>query len=135
MDFISALVSTPSDFRHLSPLVFEKALREAETELLEPFLNFELRIPKEHSSRIMYDLQQMRAAVERIDTRNNETILYGKIPVETSKSYQIQLISYTNGKGLFLTEPWGYDTYLGKPVEKAGKTDPAGAKVRNLFQD
>lgn len=133
--FYFSPVSTPSDFRHLSPLVFEKALREAETELLEPFLTFELRIPKEHSSRIMYDLQQMRASVDQIDTRNNETILYGKIPVETSKSYQIQLISYTNGKGLFLTEPWGYDTYLGKPVEKAGKTDPAGAKVRNLFQN
>lgn len=127
-------VSTPSDFRHLTPLVFERALREAETELLEPFMNFELRIPKENSSRIMYDLQQMRASVERIDTRNNEIILYDKIPVETSKSYQIQLISYTNGKGVFLIEPCGYDTYLGKPVEKARRADFVVDKTRSLFQ-
>ncbi|EGW38881.1 tetT domain protein [Desulfosporosinus sp. OT] len=49
----------------------------------------------------MYDLQQLRASIERIDTKNSETILHGKIPGETSKSYQIQLISYTNGKGVF----------------------------------
>jgi len=132
--YYSSPVSTPSDFRHLTPLVFEKALRMAETELLEPFMSFELRIPNENSSRAMYDLQQMRASVERIDTRNNETILYGKIPVETSKSYQIQLVSYTNGKGVFLIEHHDYDTYLGKPVEKARKPDPAGDKIRNLFQ-
>ncbi len=132
--FYFSPVSTPSDFRHLTPFVFEKALREAETELLEPFLNFELRTPTEYSSRVMYDLQQMRASVERIDTKNTETVLYGKIPVETSKSYQIQLISYTNGKGVFLIEPYGYDTYLGKPVEKVRETKPTGDKIRNLFQ-
>lgn len=111
-------ISTPSDFRHLAPLVVEKALKIAEMELLEPFMHYELRIPKENSSRAMHDLQQMRASVESLDTRNNETILHGKIPVETSKSYQIQLISYTNGKGVFLLDPCGYDTYLGKPVKK-----------------
>lgn len=127
-------VSTPSDFRHLTPHVFEKALRMAGTDLLEPFMNFELCVPKEHGSKIMYDLQQKRANIERIDARNNETIFYGKIPVETSKSYQIQLISHTNGRGVFLTEPCGYDIYMGDPVGKDRKINSDGDKIRSLFQ-
>ncbi|MDQ7093609.1 tetracycline resistance ribosomal protection protein [Desulfosporosinus sp. PR] len=119
--FYFSPVSTPADFRHLTPLVVEKALRKAETELLEPFMEFELCVPKEYSSKAMYDLQQMRASVERIETKNSETILQGKIPGETSKSYQIQLISYTNGKGIFLTKLCGYDVYLGKPSERIKK--------------
>ncbi|WP_407314489.1 hypothetical protein [Desulfosporosinus sp. SB140] len=120
--FYFSPVSTPADFRHLTPLVFGKALRKAETELLEPFMDFELCVPKEYSSKAMYDLQQMRAAsVERIDTKNSETIFHGKIPGETSKSYQIQLISYTNGKGIFLTKLCGYDVYLGKPSDRTKK--------------
>ena len=126
-------VSTPSDFRHLTPLVFEKALREAETELLEPFMDFELHTPKEYSSRAMYDLQQMRAHIEQIDAENDETILRGRIPVETAKSYQVQLISYTNGKGMFLTKPCGYDVYLGSPMYKARKEDAITDKIRHLF--
>ncbi len=126
-------VSTPSDFRHLTPFVFEQALIKSETDLLEPFMDFELHIPKEYSSRAMYDLQQMRAIMEGIDGDNGETIMYGRVPAETVKSYQIQLISYTNGKGLFLTRPCGYDVYLGPPMYKARKQNPITDKIRHLF--
>lgn len=126
-------VSTPSDFRHLTPLVFERALIKSETELLDPFMDFELHTPKEYSNRAMYDLQQMRALIERIDAENGETILYGRIPAETAKSYQVQLISYTNGKGMFLTKPCGYDVYLGPPMYKARKENTITDKIRHLF--
>lgn len=126
-------VSTPADFRHLTPIVFEKALREAETDILEPFMDFELHTPKEYSSRAMYDLQQMRAHIEQIDAENDETILRGRIPAETSNSYQVQLISYTNGKGIFLTKPCGYDVYLGPPMYKARKENAITDKIRHLF--
>ena len=126
-------VSTPSDFRHLTPLVFEQALIKAETELLEPFMDFELHIPKEYSSKVMYDLQQMRARIERIDAEKDETMMYGRIPTETSKSYQVQLTSYTNGKGVFLINPCGYDIYVGMPLYKARKENAITDKIRHLF--
>ena len=126
-------VSTPSDFRHLTPLVFEQALIKAETELLEPFMDFELHIPKEYSSKVMYDLQQMRARIERFNAEKDETIMYGRIPTETSKTYQVQLTSYTNGKGVFLTNPCGYDIYVGMPLYKARKESASIDKTRHLF--
>jgi len=40
-------VSTPADFRHLAPIVFEQALKQSGTELLEPCLSFELYVPQD----------------------------------------------------------------------------------------
>jgi hypothetical protein len=43
-----------------------ETLRKAGTELLEPYMNYELRVPKECGNRAMCDLQQMRALIEEI---------------------------------------------------------------------
>ena len=58
----------------------------------------------------------MRASIEDIIAKGEETTLSGKIPVDTSKSYQSELLSYSNGKGIFITEPYGYDIYNDKPI-------------------
>jgi len=59
--------------------------------------------------------------------------MYGRIPTETSKTYQVQLTSYTNGKGVFLTNPCGYDIYVGMPLYKARKESASIDKTRHLF--
>lgn len=48
-------VSTPADFRLLSPIVLEQALKKAGTELLEPYLHFEIYAPQEYLSRAYHD--------------------------------------------------------------------------------
>ncbi len=76
---------------------------------------------------------QMRARIERFNAEKDETIMYGRIPTETSKTYQVQLTSYTNGKGVFLTNPCGYDIYVGMPLYKARKESASIDKTRHLF--
>lgn len=124
-------VSTPSDFRHLTPYVFEKALRKAGTELLEPFSNYELQIPKEYSGKAMSDIQLMRGSITQIRSINSQVILNGEIPSQTSENYQAQVISYTNGLGLFISEPSGYSVYSGKPICNPKKEAPD--KLKYLF--
>lgn len=109
-------VSTPSDFRNLTPYVFWEALRKAGTEILEPYLKYTVQVPNDFCGRVMSDLRKMRASIEDIIGKGEETTLSGRIPVDTSKSYQAELLSYSNGKGIFITEPYGYDIYNAEPI-------------------
>ena len=100
-------VSTPSDFRNLTPYVFWEALRKSGTEILEPYLKYTVQIPNDFCGRLMSDLRKMRASIADIRAKGEETTLTGIIPVDASKSYQVELLSYSNGKGIFITEQIG----------------------------
>ena len=128
-------VSTPSDFRNLTPYVFWETLRKSGTEILEPYLKYTVQVPNDFCGRVMGDLGKMRASIADIVAKGEETTLTGKIPVDTSKSYQAELLSYSNGKGIFLTEPCGYDIYDGEPIINNMKSNDSNKEgLRYLFQ-
>lgn len=104
----SSVDSTPADFRNVTPMVLMEAIDKAKTRLLEPINEFELRVPDYAISKAMFDLRIMGAEYESPIAVGDEYILTGTIPVETSKSYQIKIASYTEGKGIFITKFYGY---------------------------
>ncbi|WP_027631504.1 tetracycline resistance ribosomal protection protein [Clostridium hydrogeniformans] len=104
----SSPVSTPADFRDLTPMVFMEALYKAGTKLLEPIHEFELRIPQEVLSKALWDLETMRAEFNNPIIEGEEFLINGLIPVENSKEYKMKIASYTGGKGMFLTRFYGY---------------------------
>ncbi len=106
-EFFSPM-STPADFRNVTPMVFMEALYEAKTDLLEPFHEFELRIPSNVLSKAIWDLETMRATFDNPIVIEDEFLIKGFIPVENSKEYRLRLTSYTEGKGMFLTKFYGY---------------------------
>lgn len=126
-----SVTSTPADFRNLTPMVLMEALNKAGTFLMEPLYEFSLKIPISSSGRVMSDLQKMRADVNNISAEEEDIYIEGLIPVNTSKKYTIELNSYTEGKGIFLTKFHGYTKvplYLGQCREKA-KIDPLNKKM------
>ncbi|NYB74999.1 tetracycline resistance ribosomal protection protein [Sedimentibacter hydroxybenzoicus DSM 7310] len=128
-------VSTPSDFRNLTPYVFWEALRKSGTEILEPYLKYTVQVPNDFCGRAMSDLGKMRASIADIIAKGEETTLTGKIPVNTSKSYQAEILSYSNGKGIFITEPCGYDIYSGEPIINDIRSNDSNKEgLRYLFQ-
>ncbi len=100
--------STPADFRNLTPMVLMEAIDNAKTELLEPYYSFELKIPEAVSGKAMSDLEKMRTIFDETIVNENEFIVKGIIPVDTSKNYNLKLASYTEGKGVFYTKLYGY---------------------------
>ena len=128
-------VSTPSDFRNLTPYVFWEALRKSGTEILEPYLKYIVQVPNDLCGRVMSDLEKMRASISDIIAKGEEITLTGKIPVDTSKFYQAELLSYSNGKGIFITESCGYDIYDGELIiNNIKNNDSNKAGLRYLFQ-
>lgn len=123
--------STPADFRNLTPMVFMEALDNAKTNILEPFYDFELKVPELVAGKAMNDIQQMRGVFGNPCINGNTFILRGTIPVDTCKGYQLQVASYTEGKGVFSTKFRGYGPYPLSDVKTREKTmvDPLNKKL------
>lgn len=76
----------------------------------------------------------MRASINSIDALVDFTNISGRIPVNTSKSYQADLLSYFNGEGIFITEPCGYDLSKEDPLNDNVRVDKNVEILRYLFQ-
>ena len=110
-------VSTPADFRQLTPYVFRLALQQSGVDILEPMLYFELQIPQAASSKAITDLQKMMSEIEDISCNNEWCHIKGKVPLNTSKDYASEVSSYTKGLGIFMVKPCGYQ------ITKGGYSD------------
>ena len=106
-------VSTPADFRQLTPYVFRLALQQSGVDILEPMLYFELQIPQAASSKAITDLQKMMSEIEDISCNNEWCHIKGKVPLNTSKDYASEVSSYTKGLGVFMVKPCGYQITKG----------------------
>ena len=109
-------VSTPSDFRFLAPIVLEQTLKKAGTQLLEPYLSFILFTPQGYLSRAYNDAQKHCAIIETSQSKNDEIIFTGHIPVRCINEYRNTLTLYTNGQAVFLTELKDYQIATCEPV-------------------
>jgi ribosomal protection tetracycline resistance protein len=106
--FYYSPVSTPADFRQLAPYVFRLALQESGVDILEPVLRFNLEIPQHAHSRAIIDLQKMHGNITHINNNQEWVSIEGEIPLDTSKEYPVEVKAYTQGIGVFVTEPLDY---------------------------
>ena len=126
-------VSTPSDFRFLAPIVLEQTLKKAGTQLLEPYLSFILFTPEGYFSRAYKDAQKHCAIIETSQSKNDEVIFTGHIPVRCINEYRNILTLYTNGQAVFLTELKGYQIATCEPVIQSRRPNNRIDKVRHMF--
>ncbi|HFU4205174.1 TPA: tetracycline resistance ribosomal protection mosaic protein Tet(O/W/32/O) [Streptococcus suis] len=126
-------VSTPADFRLLSPIVLEQALKKAGTELLEPYLHFEIYAPQEYLSRAYHDAPRYCADIVSTQVKNDEVILKGEIPARCIQEYRNDLTYFTNGQGVCLTELKGYQPAIGKFICQPRRPNSRIDKVRHMF--
>lgn len=101
--------STPADFRNLSPMVFMEALNISKTSLLWPINKFYIKVDRCHYGRIMSDLMTMKAYDLSVDEVKESLMITGKIPVETSLSYEKKFASVTSGMGIFHQVFYAYE--------------------------
>lgn len=126
-------VSTPSDFRFLAPIVLEQTLKKAGTQLLEPYLSFILFTPQGYLSRAYNDAQKHCAIIETSQSKNDEIIFTGHIPVRCINEYRNTLTLYTNGQAVFLTEFKDYQIATCEPVIQSRRPNNRIDKVRHMF--
>lgn len=110
----------PNDFTIATPMGIMDGLKNCDTNLLEPILNFRITAPEEILGTIASDLTKMRASFANPEFENGKVILSGKVPAATSMDYPIKLASISGGKAKISTK---FDSYQECALEN-GKTIP-----------
>lgn len=106
--------STAAAFRHLTPIVFMEALNIAETKLLWPVNKFIMKVDRAHYGKILSDLLSMKAFEINTIEESDKMTITGKIPVETSYSYDKRFVALTSGMGMFSQF---FDRYMETPED------------------
>lgn len=97
------------DFRQAATRAVRQALMKADSILLEPVFDFEITIPSDCLSRVLYDLEMKNAKMEVEQKDNGDMFIHGKGPVRTLQNYQSELTAITKGNGIFICNLAGYD--------------------------
>ena len=87
------------DFRQATYRAVRQGLMLAKSQLLEPWYAFRLEVPAENIGRAMSDIQRMEGTFDPPESGEETAVLTGFAPVSTMRSYPMEMVSYTRGRG------------------------------------
>jgi ribosomal protection tetracycline resistance protein len=118
-------VSSPSDFRNLTPLVLMRALEEAGTVVCEPMLRVGLEVPMWAITGVLAALGRLGAAVKNQSVRGDLTTIGTVVPAARIPDLRRQLPGLTAGEGVMESTFDGYRPVHGEPPVRPRTTvDP-----------
>ncbi len=98
------------DFRQATYRAVRQGLMQAESVLLEPWFAFVLEIPPSSVGRALTDLERMGASFSMPEIRETDAVIRGRAPLSGIRSYHMEVVSFTHGKGRLSMNYDGYDT-------------------------
>ena len=87
------------DFRQATYRAVRQGLMLAKSQLLEPWYAFRLEVPVENLGRAMTDIQRMEGSFDPPESGEETAVLTGFAPVATMRSYPMEVVGYTRGRG------------------------------------
>jgi ribosomal protection tetracycline resistance protein len=93
-------LSSPQDFRKLTPLVVMEALKRAGTVVCEPVHHFRLETPADTLNVLLPVLARLHAVPGVTGTKDSWSTLEGDIPVAKVHELRQQIPPLTRGEGL-----------------------------------
>ena len=84
------------------------AMQEAEVDLLEPVMRFEIQTPEEFTSSIIADLNSRRAEVGGLGVEDQLQKIVGLVPLAQMFGYATAVRSLSQGRASFTMEPAGF---------------------------
>ena len=114
------------DFRQSSCRAVRHGLMKNSSKVLEPWYDFEIRLPEGNAGRAMSDITtKLSGEFEGPVTVDGEALLTGRAPVATIQNYQAELTAYTKGFGKMSLSFAGYfDCHDAEAVVLAAGYDP-----------
>ena len=96
------------DFRQATYRAVRQGLKSTESVLLEPYYEFRMEIPAEFVGRALTDIQRMAGEFQTPDTEGDFEVITGSAPVSEMRDYQLEVTSYTKGRGRLFCTLKGY---------------------------
>lgn len=100
--------STARDFRHLTPMVLMSALHQAGTTVCEPVERFELEVPADTVSAVVYRLGNLNAETDEIVSGPIDARILGRVPLGSVYELSKQLPGLTRGEATLVREFAGF---------------------------
>lgn len=110
--------SSEMAFKIAGSLAFKKAAQECGLVLLEPYMNMEIRVGKDHVGDVMGDLNSRRGKVMGMDSDGKSEIINAQVPQSEILIYATELTSMTGGLGSFSIEFSHYEEVPAQIAEK-----------------
>ena len=122
-------LSTPSDFRDLTPIVLMDALDTAGSAVCEPMLRVSLEAPATAAGSLQTTLGRLAAAVTNQTVRGDLTTIHALVPAARLRDLQRHLPQLTAGEGVLEST---FDSYRpvhrDPPVRRRTTVDPRHRK-------
>ncbi|XP_021107335.1 ribosome-releasing factor 2, mitochondrial isoform X2 [Heterocephalus glaber] len=80
------------------------ALKKADKQVLEPLMNLEIIVPRDYLSPVLADLAQRRGNIQEIQTRQDNRVVIGFVPLAEIMGYSTVLRTLTSGSATFALE-------------------------------
>jgi elongation factor G len=93
--------SSEMAFKIAGSLAFKKAVQEAKPVLLEPIMEVNVYVPKEHVGDVMGDMNSRRGKVLGMDSTDKFEVINAHVPQKEVLLYAPDLTSMTGGRGTF----------------------------------
>jgi ribosomal protection tetracycline resistance protein len=118
-------LSTPADFRKLTPLVLMQALHEAGTSVCEPVVRGELEIPAASIGGVTAALGRLGASLETQSLRGDLATIETVLSAARAQELQRELSKLTGGEGVLEASFIGYEPVSGeRPTRKRTTASP-----------
>jgi elongation factor G len=102
-------LSSELGFRLATSLALKKALAEANSVLLEPWMRLEVVVPEEFMGEVIGDLNSRGGSVEAVEPKGGTNILRALAPLAAMFGYSTALRSASQGRALFTMQFSHYD--------------------------
>ena len=95
-------------FAQAAAQALRQALGEAEVEVLEPVMAFEVETPEEFASGLIADLGSRHADVQDVRAEEDVRSIHGRVPLATMFGYSTVIRSLSQGRASFTLRPAGF---------------------------
>jgi elongation factor G len=113
-----AVDSSEMAFKIAGSLAFKKGVQEANPVLLEPIMEMEIMVDKDHVGDVMGDLNSRRGKVLGMDTAGKCEVVKAHVPQSEIQLYAPDLTSMTGGRGTFTVRFSHYEEVPAHIAEK-----------------
>jgi len=96
-------------FEQAAMIAVEKAIKQAEPTLLEPFMRLEVEVPEEYFGQVQSNLLGKRGLITDYRTHGKMRVITAKVPLAEMFGYSSELRSATGGRGTFTMELLSYE--------------------------
>ena len=97
------------DFRQATYRAVRQGLKCAKSILLEPVYEYQLEVPVDMIGRAMSDIQKMQGTFSSPELDGEFAVLKGTAPVVHMRDYQMEVVSYSKGRGRLFCTLKGYE--------------------------